>query len=180
MIYKTLHSRKFSGLDKMVNEHLRDGWMLYGEQTSHTSNNHFNVVQVVVKEAEEETAKETDEGEYRHIESLAFDICRCTDESCRHKLQCMRYLTRQDSSDHTPFSATFMNKHGMCLDQIPTNDSTWISWPGGTSPVDPEQKVSVLFEGNDKAFFGHAGEFEWVRSAVPRIVAFQIGETSEV
>jgi hypothetical protein len=56
------------------------------------------------------------------MKHLPYDIARCHDTNCHERLRCRRYLSRRNTSDHTPHLLAIRedmeDNQGRCLNKI--------------------------------------------------------------
>jgi hypothetical protein len=109
--------------------------------------------------------------------SIGNDICRCMDSACPARFECLRYLLRTSIGDRTPVTATLRGLDG-CNSLSRVDKGEWVRWRGGECPVEPSQRVQVLFGDMrmDNATNGTAVEFGWSSDVetFTKIVAFRL------
>lgn len=49
---------------------------------------------------------------------LLNDICRCMDESCPEKQDCLRYICRNSGGDYAVYAESLKEADGTCLSKI--------------------------------------------------------------
>lgn len=56
--------------------------------------------------------------------TLPFDVCRCQDDACPRRDECLRWMERMKGGPRTPYRSDFRNDDGGCDAFVPIDDTT--------------------------------------------------------